>query len=225
MKFSEYKTGMILKENNDYYLVLGIFDYVIEQAKLEISMYDLSVIEKDINSVLYSKSISLLELDDAKVDFTKEINSSLVFPVHLGYFKKVEIVKTVKIPESWVLTNKMLNPSLRGLMTVEEGVNELKKALNQNKYKKAVETIKKKSTFQKITRVKSNQIVAAKLLNRYRIFLVEDTRVIEFYFSYSTYKITNLGNIDLSKMQRIEMQRIEIQLVDAKEYYLLAEVR
>ena len=67
MKFSEYKTGMILKENNDYYLVLGIFDYVIEQAKLEISMYDLSVIEMDINSVLYSKSISLLELDDAKV--------------------------------------------------------------------------------------------------------------------------------------------------------------
>lgn len=220
MKFSEYKTGMILKENNDYYLVLGIFDYVIEQAKLEISMYDLSVIEMDINSVLYSKSISLLELDDAKVDFTKEITSSLVFPVHLGYFKKVEIVKTVKIPERWVLTNKMLNPSLRGLMTVEDGVKEIQKALNQNKYKKAVNSIKKKSTFKKINKVKSNQIVAAKLLNRYRIFLVEDNRVIEFYVPNMSYQLRNLANIDLSNMQRIE-----IQLVDAKEYYLLAEIQ
>lgn len=33
MEFSEYKTGMILKENNDYFLVLGMYAYEIEETK------------------------------------------------------------------------------------------------------------------------------------------------------------------------------------------------
>ena len=114
----------------------------------------------------------------------------------------------------------MLYPKLRGLMTVGEGVKELQKELDKNKYRKAVEKIKKKSTFQKIKRVKSNQIVAAKLTDRYRIFLVEDTRVVEFSFPNRNDKITNLANIDLSKLKRTETQ-----LVNAKEYYLLGEIK
>ena len=114
----------------------------------------------------------------------------------------------------------MLYPSLRGLMTVGDGVKELQKELDKNKYKKAVEQIQKKSTFQRIKRVKSNQIVAAKLTDRYRIFLVEDTRVVEFSSPNRNYKITNLANIDLSKLKRTETQ-----LVNAKEYYLLANLK
>ena len=105
-------------------------------------------------------------------------------------------------------------------MTVGEGVKELQKELDSNKYRKAVEKIKKKSTFQKIKRVKSNQIVAAKRTDSYRIFLVEDTRVVEFSFPNRNYKITNLANIDLSKLKRTETQ-----LANAKEYYLLGEIK
>lgn len=220
MKFSEYKTGMILKENNDYYLVLGIFNDVVEETKREIANYDLFAIGRDINWVLYDKHLCLLELDDADIDFTQEINESLVFPATFSYLKNCQIVKNVKTPENFVLKIQMLYPSLRGLMTVGEGIKELQKELDSNKYRKVVERIQKKSTFQKIKRVKSNQIVAAKLEQGYRIFLVEDTRVVEFSFPNRQYKITNLTNIDLSKMAKIDYS----QLVNAKEYYLLGRV-
>ena len=127
-------------------------------------------------------------------------------------------VKTVKIPESWVLKNRMLYPELRELKTVEYGIRELQKELDKNKYKKAVDKIKKKSIFQKIHRVQTNQIVATKLNSEYRIFLVEDTRFIEF-IPYDRTKITNIEHIDLSIMQRIETR-----LEDTKEYYLLGKV-
>ena len=60
--------------------------------------------------------------------------------------------------------------------------------------------------------------MAAKLEQEYKIFLVEDMRVIEFIPYMSL--ITNLANIDLSKMRRTETQ-----LVNAKEYYLLGEIK
>ena len=67
--------------------------------------------------------------------------------------------------------------------------------------------------------VKPNQIVAAKLEWEYRIFLVEDTRTIEF-IEPDLSITTNLVNIDF-----LYMDRIEEPLVQANEYYLLGEVR
>ena len=220
MKLSEYKTGMIVRENNDYSLVLGMFDYVIEEAKKDIALYDISAIGRDIEWPLhvYNCGITLLELDDARVDFTKEINVSLIFKAPFQYLNNCKVVKTVKIPEKWIVKNKLLYPDLRGLKTVEDGIKELQQELDKNKYKIAVEKIKKKSTFQKINSVKSNQIVAAKIEQEYKIFLVEDMRVIEFIPYMSL--ITNLANIDLSKMPRVSSQ-----LVNAKEYYLLANLK
>ena len=215
MKVSDYK---ILKENNDYFLVLGMYAYEIEETKREIATYGINVINKDIDWLLYSETLCLLELEDKRVDFTKEVNGYLVFPGKYKDLTNVEVVKTVKFPEQWVLKNKLLCPSLRGVVTVEEGLKELKTALNSNKYKKAVDSIKKKGTFQKINSVKSNQIVAAKIEQEYRIFLVEDMRVIEFIPYMSL--ITNLEYIDLSKMPRVSSQ-----LVNAKEYYLLANLK
>ena len=220
MKLSEYKTGMIVRENNDYSLVLGMFDYVIEEAKKDIALYDISAIGRDIEWPLhvYNCGITLLELNDARVDFTKEINVSLIFKAPFQYLNNCKVVKTVKIPEKWVVKNKLLYPDLRGLKTVEDGIKELQQELDKNKYKIAVEKIKKKSTFQKINSVKSNQIVAAKIEQEYKIFLVEDMRVIEFMPYMSL--ITNLAYIDLSKMPRVSSQ-----LVNAKEYYLLANLK
>ena len=220
MKLSEYKTGMIVRENNDYSLVLGMFDYVIEEAKKDIALYDISAIGRDIEWPLhvYNCGITLLELDDARVDFTKEINVSLIFKAPFQYLNNCKVVKTVKIPEKWVVKNKLLYPDLRGLKTVEYGIKELQQELDKNKYKIAIEKIKKKGTFQKINSVKSNQIVAAKLEQEYKIFLVEDMRVIEFIPYMSL--ITNLEYIDLSKMPRVSSQ-----LVNAKEYYLLANLK
>lgn len=220
MKLSEYKTGMIVRENNDYSLVLGMFDYVIEEAKKDIALYDISAIGRDIEWPLhvYNCGITLLELDDARVDFTKEINVSLIFKAPFQYLNNCKVVKTVKIPEKWIVKNKLLYPDLRDLKTVEDGIKELQQELDKNKYKIAVEKIKKKSTFQKINSVKSNQIVAAKLEQEYKIFLVEDMRVIEFIPYMSL--ITSLANIDLSKMPRVSSQ-----LVNAKEYYLLANLK
>ena len=60
--------------------------------------------------------------------------------------------------------------------------------------------------------------MAAKIEQEYKIFLVEDMRVIEFIPYMSL--ITNLANIDLSKMPRVSSQ-----LVNAKEYYLLANLK
>ena len=60
--------------------------------------------------------------------------------------------------------------------------------------------------------------MAVKIEQEYRIFLVEDMRVIEFIPFMSL--ITNLANIDLSKMARLYSQ-----LVNAKEYYLLANLK
>ena len=220
MKCIKYRTGTILRDYNDYYLVLGIFKEVVEETKREIANYDLFAIGREINWVLYDKHLCLLALDDENIDFTKEINESFVFPATFSYLKNCQIVKNVKTPENFLLKIQMLYPKLRGLMTVGEGVKELQKELDSNKYRKAVEKIKKKSTFQRIKRVKNNQIVAAKLTDRYRIFLVEDTRVVEFSFPNRNYKITNLANIDLSKLKRTETQ-----LVNAKEYYLLANLK
>ena len=155
----------------------------------------------------------------ANADFTQEINEYLLFKATIQYLNNSKAVKTVKIPEIWVLKNQILYPNLRGLKTVEYGVKELQKELDKNKYKIAVDKIKKKRTFQKITRIKTNQIVAAKLEIEYKIFLVEDTRVTEF-IPYDRKRITNLANIDLSKMHRIETR-----LEDAKEYFLLGEVK
>lgn len=129
MKVSDYKTGTILKDYNNYYLVLGIFDYVVEEAKQEIARYDVNEIGMAINGVLYNISTNLLKLEDKKVDFTKEINSSLIFTVQLGYLQDAKVVKTVKLPENWVLKNQMLYPELRGLMTFEDGLNELQKSI------------------------------------------------------------------------------------------------
>ena len=154
MKVSAYKTGMILKENNDYFLVLGMYAYEIEETKREIATYGINVINKDIDWLLYSETLCLLELEDKRVDFTKEINGYLVFPWKYKDLYNVKVVKTVKFPEQWILNNKLLCPSLRGVVTVEEGLKELKTALNSNKYKKAVDSIKRKSTFQKIRNVK-----------------------------------------------------------------------
>ena len=220
MKLSEYKTGMIVRENNDYSLVLGMFDYVIEEAKKDIALYDISAIGRDIEWPLhvYNCGITLLELNDARVDFTKEINVSLIFKAPFQYLNNCKVVKTVKIPEKWVVKNKLLYPDLRGLKTVEDGIKELQQELDKNKYKIAVEKIKRKDTFQKINSVKSNQIVAAKIEQEYKIFLVEDMRVIEFMPYMSL--ITNLAYIDLSKMPRVSSQ-----LVNAKEYYLLANLK
>lgn len=220
MKCMKYRTGTILRDYNDYYLVLGIFKEVVEETKQDIVMYDLCVLGRDINWVLYDKNLCLLALDDENIDFTKEINESFVFPASFSYLKNCQIVKNLQVPENFLLKLQMLCPSLRGIMTVGDGIKELQKELDKNKYKKAVEQIQKKSTFQRIKRVKNNQIVAAKLTDRYRIFLVEDTRVVEFSSPNRNYKITNLANIDLSKMQRTETQ-----LVNAKEYYLLANLK
>ena len=220
MKCIKYRTGTILRDYNDYYLLLGIFNDVVEETKREIANYDLFAIGREINWVLYDKNFCLLALDDENIDFTKEINESFVFPATFSYLKNCQIVKNLQVPENWVLKIQMLYPSLRGLMTVGDRVKELQKELDKNKYKKAVEQIQKKSTFQRIKRVKSNQIVAAKLTDRYRIFLVEDTRVVEFYFLNRSYKLTDLANIDLSKMPRVSSQ-----LVNAKEYYLLANLK
>ena len=77
--------------------------------------------------------------------------------------------------------------------------------------------IKRKSTFQKIRNVKSNQIVAIKLTYEYRIFLVEDTRVIEFVKPSRT-RITEL---DLSNMIRVEQPH----LLNVSEYYLLGGIK
>ena len=129
MKCIKYRTGTILRDYNDYYLVLGIFNDVVEETKREIANYDLFAIGRDINWVLYDKHLCLLELDDENIDFTKEINSSLIFTVHLGYLQDVKVVKTVKLPENWVLKNQMLYPELRGLMTFEEGLKELQTVL------------------------------------------------------------------------------------------------
>ena len=220
MKCIKYRTGTILRDYNDYYLLLGIFNDVVEETKREIANYDLFAIGREINWVLYDKNFCLLALDDENIDFTKEINESFVFPATFSYLKNCQIVKNLQVPENWVLKIQMLYPSLRGLMTVGDRVKELQKELDKNKYKKSVEQIQKKSTFQRIKRVKSNQIVAAKLTDRYRIFLVEDTRVVEFYFLNRSYKLTDLANIDLSKMPRVSSQ-----LVNAKEYYLLANLK
>lgn len=214
MKVSDYK---ILKENNDYFLVLGMYAYEIEETKREIATYGINVINKDIDWLLYSETLCLLELEDKRVDFTKEVNGYLVFPGKYKDLTNVEVVKTVKFPEQWVLKNKLLCPSLRGVVTVEEDLKELKTALNSNKYKKAVNSIKRKSTFQKIRNVKSNQIVAIKLTYEYRIFLVEDTRVIEFVKPSRT-RITEL---DLSNMIRVEKQH----LLNGNEYYLLGGIK
>ena len=217
MKVSDYKTGMILKENNDYFLVLGMYAYEIEETKREIATYGINVINKDIDWLLYSETLCLLELEGKRVDFTKEVNGYLVFPRKYADLTNVEVVKTVKFPEQWILKNKLLCPSLRGVVTVEEGLKELKTALNSNKYKKAVNNIKRRSTFQKIRNVKSNQIVAIKLTYEYRIFLVEDTRVIEFVKPSRT-RITEL---DLSNMIRVEKQH----LLNGNEYYLLGGIK
>ena len=125
MKVSDYK---ILKENNDYFLVLGMYAYEIEETKREIATYGINVINKDIDWLLYSETLCLLELEDKRVDFTKEINGYLVFPEKYKDLTNVEVVKTVKFPEQWVLKNKLLCPSLRGVVTVEEGLKELKTA-------------------------------------------------------------------------------------------------
>ena len=218
MKCIKYRTGTILRDYNDYYLVLGIFNDVVEETKREIANYDLFAIGREINWVLYDKNFCLLALDDENIDFTKEINESFVFPATFSYLKNCQIVKNLQVPENWVLKIQMLYPSLRGLMTVGDGIKELQKELDNNKYKIAVEKIKKKSTFQKINSVKSNQIVAAKIEQEYKIFLVEDMRVIEFIPYMSL--ITNLAYIDLSKMPRVSSQ-----LVNAKEYYLLANLK
>lgn len=129
MRLSDYKTGMILKEVNGYTLVLCILDSVVEEAKQEIARYDANEIGMAINGVLYNISTNLLKLEDEKVDFTKEINSSLIFTVHLGYLQDAKVVKTVKPPENWVLKNQMLYPELRGLMTFEDGLKELQSLL------------------------------------------------------------------------------------------------
>lgn len=170
---------------------------------------------------MYSATLCLLELEDKRVDFTKELNGYLAFPGQYKDLTNVEVVKTVKFPEQWVLKNKLLCPSLRGIVTVEDGLKELKTALNSNKYKKAVNSIKRKSTFQKIKNVKSNQIVAIKLMYDYRIFLVEDTRVIEFVKPSRT-SITefDIEHIDLSNMIMVEKP----QLLKGNEYYLLANL-
>ena len=210
MKVSDYK---ILKENNDYFLVLGVYVYEIEETKREIATYGINVINKDIDWLLYSETLCLLELEDKSVDFTKEVNGYLVFPWKYKDLYNVKVVKTVKFPEQWVLKNKLLCQSLRGVVTVEEWLKELKTALNSNKYKKAVNNIKRRSTFQKIRNVKSNQIVAIKLTYEYRIFLVEDTRVIEFVKPSRT-RITEL---DLSNMIKVEQPH----LLNVSEYYLL----
>ena len=39
MKVSDYKTGMILKENNDYFLVLGMYAYEIEETKRDCNIW------------------------------------------------------------------------------------------------------------------------------------------------------------------------------------------
>ena len=82
--------------------------------------------------------------------------------------------------------------------------------------------IKRRSTFQKIRNVKSNQIVAIKLTYEYRIFLVEDTRVIEFVKPSRT-RITELDieHIDLSNMIRVEQPH----LLNVSEYYLLGGIK
>ena len=196
MKVSDYK---ILKENNDYFLVLGVYAYEIEETKREIATYGINVINKDIDWLLYSGTLCLL-----------------AFPWKYKDLYNVKVVKTVKFPEQRVLKNKLLCQSLRGVVTVEEGLKELKTALNSNKYKKAVNSIKRRSTFQKIRNVKSNQIVAIKLTYEYRIFLVEDTRVIEFVKPSRT-RITEL---DLSNMIRVEQPH----LLNVSEYYLLGEL-
>ena len=219
MRLWECKTGTIIKDNA-YYLVLGIDESAIDGAKRRISTYGIDAIEKDIEYPLHVYGgITLLALQGANADFTQEINEYLLFKATIQYLNNSKAVKTVKIPEIWVLKNQILYPNLRGLKTVEYGVKELQKELDKNKYKIAVDKIKKKRTFQKITRVKTNQIVAAKLEIEYKIFLVEDTRVTEF-IPYDRKRITNLANIDLSKMHRIETR-----LEDAKEYFLLGEVR
>lgn len=172
-------------------------------------------------------SIQVLMLDNARVDFTKELNESDLWPTNFSqcnYY--LELVKTVKIPESWLLKSKMLHPNLIRLKTIEYGVNEIQKELDKNKYRIAVEKIKKKSTFKQITKIKSNQIVAAKLEREYQIFLVEDTRVIRFLKRYTpnsptwSPRITSLANIDLSNMPMEEEP-----LVQAKEYFLLGGVK
>lgn len=220
MRLWECKTGTIIKDNA-YYLVLGIDESAIEDSKKAISFYGINAIGRSIEYPLhvYDRGITLLALQGANVDFTTEINESLVFKANMQDIYNCTAVKTVKIPESWVLKNRMLYPELRGLKTVEYGIRELQKELDKNKYKIAVDKIKKKSIFQKKNMVQTNQIVATKLNSKYRIFLVEDTRVIEF-IPYDRTMITNLANIDLSKLKRTETQ-----LVNAKEYYLLAEIK
>lgn len=44
MNISEYRTGMILKDKFDCYLVLGIFDYQIEELKRKIEMIDINIL-------------------------------------------------------------------------------------------------------------------------------------------------------------------------------------
>lgn len=219
MRLWECKTGTIIKDNA-YYLVLGISDSVIEDCKKAFSFYGINAIGRSIEYPLhvYGSGITLLALQGANVDFTQEINESLLFKANMQYLYNCKAVKIVKIQESWILKNQILRPNLRRLKTVEDGIKELQQELDKNKYKIAVDKIKKKRTFQKITWVKTNQIVAAKLEMEYKIFLVEDTRVTEFIPYRSL--ITNLANIDLSKMQIIETR-----LEDATEYYLLGEIK
>ena len=115
MECIKYRTGTILRDYNDYYLVLGIFKEVVEETKREIANYDLFAIGREINWVLYDKHLCLLELDDENIDFTKEINDSLVIPASFSYLEncQCQIVKNVKTPENFLLKIQMLCPTCR----------------------------------------------------------------------------------------------------------------
>ena len=105
-----------------------MYVYEIEETKREIATYGINVINKDIDWLLYSETLCLLELEGKRVDFTKEVNGYLVFPWKYKDLYNVKVVKTVKFPEQWVLKNKLLCQSLRGVVTVEEWLKELKTA-------------------------------------------------------------------------------------------------
>lgn len=221
MKFKDYRTGMIVRENNDYFLVLGLFDYVVEETKRQIANYDINIISKSLEWVLYDVNISMLELKTDTVDFTKKMDDYDIFPITFAYLThEAVLVKTLKIPEEWMLKNKLLYPSLRGLMPAGEGIKEIEKAFNANKYRALATRIKKQSVYKKVKKVRYNQVVAVKVEHEYRVFLVEENRVLEFIKTGLSNRITDIKNFDLAKYQRVRSN-----LYNAKEYYLLGELK
>ena len=219
MRHSSLKTGMILQEGLNYYLILGLFDVVVERVKQQIAEMDIGIINVSIDWVFTDITVCMLNLKGENVDFTKGFSFSMINQVSFYFLRNCSLVKTVNI-DDWLLKNKMICPDLIGLMKVEEGIKELKKIFEAHKYRVLAMEIKKKSKYPKEKKVKSGQVVAIKENFEYRVFLVEDNRVLEFIKVGLSNVIKDIEHFDLASYHRVFSQ-----VIKADEYYVLGELK